>query len=72
VNKKINQKMKITYDSGADALYIAVRTTAIVKTKEEGVCLVDYDAEGNIVGIEVLHYSKRVSALEPATALRSF
>jgi uncharacterized protein YuzE len=62
--------MKITYDPVADALYIRLKAGVIAKTKEEGVCLVDYDAEGGVLGIEVLQYSKYISPIEPAEVLK--
>lgn len=50
--------MRISHDTEVDAWYFtdAPDETNITRTEELGVRLVnlDYDAEGNIVGIEVL------------------
>ena len=53
--------MKITYDIETDVLRIILSSTAIEESDEEkpGVIL-DYDKEGNIVGLEVLDASKRI------------
>lgn len=47
--------MKTTYDPEADALYVRFAEAAIVESEEvsDGVVL-DFDAEGRIVAIEVL------------------
>jgi len=51
--------MRITYDSEVDALYIRfIETTVTTKQVAEGIA-VDYDAEGRIVGIEILGAIKR-------------
>jgi YD repeat-containing protein len=51
--------MKIAYDAEVDALSITFRETTVT-TKElgEGIA-VDYDAEGQLAGIEVLDAVKR-------------
>jgi uncharacterized protein YuzE len=52
--------MRITYDSKVDALYIRFReTTVISKHLAEGIAA-DYDAEGNLAGIEILDAAKRL------------
>lgn len=53
--------MKITYDTAVDILRIILSDSAIEESDEDkpGVVL-DYDADGNIVGIEVLSASTRV------------
>ncbi|MBZ0309453.1 MAG: DUF2283 domain-containing protein [Anaerolineae bacterium] len=52
--------MKIEFDPIADALYLELTDSDIEKTEEikPGV-MIDYDADGNIVGVEVLYISKR-------------
>jgi uncharacterized protein YuzE len=53
--------MKVSYDAEVDVMRI-VFSKAVVKESDEqkpGVIL-DYDAKGNLVGIEVLNASKRV------------
>ena len=53
--------MKVTYDTETDVLRIIFSGSAIGESDEEkpGMIL-DYDVEGNIVGLEVLEASKRV------------
>jgi len=53
--------MKIEYDREVDALYILLRDVQPANTAdiEEGVT-VDLDAQGHIVGIEVLDASERL------------
>lgn len=56
--------MHITYDSETDALSILFRvTTATSKELGEGIA-VDYDAEGNLAGIEVLDACARFGGRE--------
>ena len=55
--------MKVRYDPRTDTLTMLLRdNAAIVESDEDkpGVIL-DYDAEGNLVSIEVLDASKRVT-----------
>ncbi len=53
--------MKIEYSKTADALYVYFKQCEVAKSREieEGV-VVDLDAEGHIVGIEVLDASTRI------------
>ena len=53
--------MKVTYDPEVDVLQIIFRHAPIEESDEDkpGVIL-DYDAEGNVVGLEVLNASQRV------------
>jgi uncharacterized protein YuzE len=55
--------MKTTYDSEADALYVRFSDTPVVESEEvsNGVVL-DFDADGRIVAIELLDATKRVAA----------
>jgi uncharacterized protein YuzE len=48
----------ITYDPEADAVYITVGRGNIDRTQESGPFIYDVDAEGHIVGIEILSASK--------------
>jgi uncharacterized protein YuzE len=52
--------MKLEFDPLADAAYFEISTAEIATTKEiEPGIIADYDANGNLVGIEVLTVSKR-------------
>lgn len=52
--------MKLTVRKDNDALYLRLDDTAIVESEEvsDGIIL-DYNAEGKVVGIEVLYVSQR-------------
>ena len=53
--------MKIEYSKQADALYIHLREAPVAESRdvEEGVTL-DFDAQGHIVGLEILDASERM------------
>ena len=53
--------MKVKYDKEQDILYLSLSDEAVFESDEEkkGVIL-DYSAEGHIVGIEILNASKHV------------
>jgi len=53
--------MKITYDPEVDVLKMVFSNTIIEESDEDkpGVIL-DYDKDGNVVGIEILNASKRM------------
>jgi len=53
--------MKVTYDPEVDVLRILFSGAAIEESDEDkpGVIL-DYDKEGNVVGLEILDASKRM------------
>ena len=53
--------MKVTYDSDVDVLRILFSSAPIEESDEDkpGVIL-DYDKEGNVVGLEVLNASQRI------------
>ena len=52
--------MRVRVDAGADAVYLNLTDRPIKDSEEvaDGI-VVDYDAEGRIVGIEILDASKR-------------
>jgi uncharacterized protein YuzE len=55
--------MKMTYDPEADAAYVGLIEGPVVAESEEvapGVVL-DFDAEGHVLGIEVLQASKTLA-----------
>jgi uncharacterized protein YuzE len=52
--------MKLEFDPLADAAYFEVTDAEVESTRElEPGILADYDAQGHLVGIEVLSISKR-------------
>ena len=55
--------MKVTYDPRTDTLSVTLREDAQVAESDEdkpGVIL-DYDSDGNLVSLEILDASKRVT-----------
>ncbi len=52
--------MRVRVDQGADAVYLNLTDRPIKDSEEvaDGI-VVDYDAEGRIVGVEILDASKR-------------
>ncbi len=53
--------MKITYDPEVDVLRILLSTAEVEESDEDkpGIIL-DYDRDGNLIGIEILDASKRM------------
>ena len=56
--------MKLKVDQEADALYLALDDSTIVESEEvsPGV-IVDLNDKNEVVGVEILHLSKRTSKL---------
>jgi uncharacterized protein YuzE len=54
--------MKVTYDAEVDILRILLSDKPIEESDEDkpGVIL-DYDKDGNVVGLEILYASKRMT-----------
>ena len=57
--------MKLTIDRDADALYLRLNDAQIVDSEQvaSGVVL-DYDEKDNVVGVEMLHLSKRAGKVD--------
>ena len=58
--------MKLKVDEKADALYLRLDDSKIVKSEEvsPGVVL-DFNADNQVVGVEILNLSKRSPKLNP-------
>ncbi len=56
-------KPDVTYDSDANAAYIRLSNEVILESEEvsDGIVL-DYDAEGKIVGLEILDARKHLTS----------
>lgn len=53
--------MKITFDKEADAMYIYLKNKKVFRSEDiTNDTIVDFDKEGNVVGIELLFVSKRM------------
>ena len=48
----------ITYDAEADAVYVATGRGKVQRTEEVGPFIYDVDADGRVLGIEILSASK--------------
>lgn len=53
--------MKVTYDPEADALPIRFKAVPVEESEEDKPGFIfDYDAEGNVVGVEILNARRQV------------
>ena len=54
--------MKIEYSKAADAIYVYFKEETVASSKEiEDGVVIDFDARGQLIGIEVLDVSQRFS-----------
>lgn len=61
--------MKFEFDPQADAVYLELTDADVDESKEvQPGIIMDYDAEGRIVGIEILYISKRAQLPLPKAA----
>jgi uncharacterized protein YuzE len=57
--------MKITYDAATDTLTVVLRdATARISQEEKSGVILDYDAEGRLIALEVLDASARVDGVD--------
>ena len=63
--------MQIEYGADVDALYVYLRKVAVARTAEprDGIA-VDYDANGRVVGVEILDASARFGSTDSALMLK--
>ena len=55
--------MKFDFDPVADAAYLEIADTTVEESRElQPGIIADYDAQGQIVGIEILYVSKRANS----------
>jgi uncharacterized protein YuzE len=58
----LEEAIKVTYDAEVDMLRILLSNAPIEESdKDKPGVILDYDKDGNIVGLEVLEASKRIS-----------
>ena len=58
----IDKNMQVNFDKSADALYIKLKRGRVKKTFARGDnFIVDLDSKGNILGFEILQYSKIIA-----------
>jgi uncharacterized protein YuzE len=64
--------MKLSYDPDADSLWIRWNDLPIDESDEiEPGAILDYDKDGNVVGIEILHASKKIENLPSISAAKT-
>lgn len=57
--------MKVQFDEQADALYLGLDEAKIVESEEvEPGIVLDFDADGKVVGIEILGLKERVPLVD--------
>lgn len=57
--------MTINFDKIADAVYVALKKTKVKETKTiSDKIIVDFDAKGDIIGIEILNISSQPGILK--------
>lgn len=58
--------MKLHIDQNADALYLRLDDSSIIESEEVSPSIIlDYNENNEVVGIEMLHLSKRSKTLNP-------
>jgi uncharacterized protein YuzE len=62
--------MKLKIDHEADALYLTLDESSVVESEEvsPGI-IVDYNSDNKVIGIEMLHLSKRTPKLDTGRLL---
>ncbi len=60
--------MRVKFDKESDALYVRIDESEIVESEEvEPGIILDFSADGRVVGIEVLGLSNRTKTKQKAT-----
>lgn len=52
------------YDKSVDALYISLKRGKVSNTQEQDGYIADYDKNGDLLGLEILNYSKKAPVLK--------
>jgi uncharacterized protein YuzE len=59
----------VVYDREADALYIYLKDSKVVESKPSDAisysAIVDYDQDGDVVGVEILSFLSKLSEAKP-------
>ncbi len=64
--------MRLSYDPEADSLWIRWNTEPIEESDEvEPGVVFDFDADGDVVGIEVLNASKKIEGFVPGSIAKT-
>jgi uncharacterized protein YuzE len=61
----------VRYDRDVDALYIDLSEAPVFDTREiEPGVMLDYDADGNVIGVEILDFEARLKEQSQADTLQ--
>lgn len=65
------RNLSVSVDLAADAAYVALSDATVARTDEAGEgIMIDYDADGRPVGVEILSVKSRIGKNEPNSYLR--
>ena len=65
------KSIKFTYDQDVDAAYLKLASGKVLESEEvKPGLIVDFDSQGNILGVEILRFAKRFLAESKSKSLR--